>query len=114
MCEKKGSNPPKRKVSEQSKDASCEQQNAPCKYINEDVVTKKQQDVLKTCNKMRHDRVIDTLRECNRLTTSVQHDVIQVYNRHVIVCKDTLRRVRIKRSSRYRGVTTLSSRYGGA
>ena len=38
----KGANPPKRKVSEQSKDAACEQQNAPCKCINEDVATKKQ------------------------------------------------------------------------
>ncbi len=38
----KGENPPKRKVSEQSKDAACEQQNAPRKCSNEDVATKKQ------------------------------------------------------------------------
>jgi len=38
----KGANPPKRKVSEQSKDAACEQQNAPRKCSNEDVATKKQ------------------------------------------------------------------------
>jgi hypothetical protein len=38
----KGANPPKRKVSEQSKDASCEQQNAPRKCSNDDVATKKQ------------------------------------------------------------------------
>ena len=39
---KKGANPPKRKVSEQSKDAAREQQNAPRKCSNEDVATKKQ------------------------------------------------------------------------
>ena len=38
----KGANPPKRKVSEQSKDAACEQQNAPRKCSNEDVATKRQ------------------------------------------------------------------------
>jgi hypothetical protein len=38
----KGATPPKRKVSEQSKDAACEQQNAPCKCSNDDVATKKQ------------------------------------------------------------------------
>ena len=38
----KGANPPKRKVSEQSKDAVREQQNAPRKCSNEDVATKKQ------------------------------------------------------------------------
>jgi hypothetical protein len=38
----KGANPPKRKVSEQSKNASCEQQNAPRKCSNEDVATKRQ------------------------------------------------------------------------
>ena len=38
----KGANPPKRKVSEQSKDAAREQQNAPRKCSNEDVATKKQ------------------------------------------------------------------------
>jgi hypothetical protein len=38
----KGANPPKRKVSEQSKDVVCEQQNAPHKFINEYVATKKQ------------------------------------------------------------------------
>ena len=38
----KGANPPKRKVSEESKDAACEQQNAPRKCSNEDVATKKQ------------------------------------------------------------------------
>ena len=37
----KGANPPKRKVSEQSKDVVCEQQNAPRKCINEYVTTKK-------------------------------------------------------------------------
>ncbi len=39
---KKGANPPKRKVSEQSKDAVREQQNAPRKCSNKDVATKKQ------------------------------------------------------------------------
>ena len=38
----KGANPPMRKVSEQSKDAAREQQNAPRKCSNEDVATKKQ------------------------------------------------------------------------
>ncbi len=38
----KGANPSKRKMSEKSKDASCEQQNAPRKCSNEDVATKKQ------------------------------------------------------------------------
>ena len=38
----KGANPPKRKVSEQSKDAVCEQQNAPHKCSNEYVATKKE------------------------------------------------------------------------
>ena len=38
----KGTNPPKRKVSEQSKDAVSEQQNAPCKCNNEYVATKTQ------------------------------------------------------------------------
>jgi DNA-nicking Smr family endonuclease len=37
----KGANPPKRKVSEQGKDVVCEQQNAPRKFINEYVATKK-------------------------------------------------------------------------
>ena len=38
----KVANPPMRKVSEQSKDAAREQQNAPRKCSNEDVATKKQ------------------------------------------------------------------------
>ena len=38
----KGANPPKKKVSEQSKDAAREQQNAPRKCSNKDVATKKQ------------------------------------------------------------------------
>ncbi len=42
-CEaQKGANPPKRKVSERSKDVVCEQQNAPRKCINEYVATMKQ------------------------------------------------------------------------
>ena len=40
-ADQKVANPPKRKVSEQSKDAAREQQNAPRKCSNEDVTTKK-------------------------------------------------------------------------
>ena len=54
----------------------------------------------------------DALRACNRRATSVQHDALHEHNRHAIVCKDDLRRARIRRSSRHGGVTTCSSRYG--
>jgi hypothetical protein len=127
----KGANPPKRKVSEQSKDAVREQQNAPHKCSNEYVATNKQvakdmparfppktrykcatrratsvrQDALRACDKTRY--------ECaTRRATSMQHDALHAQSTR-FVYKDALRRARIRRSSRYGGVTKRSSRHGG-
>jgi len=97
----KGANPPKRKVSEQSKDAVREQQYAPHKCSNEYVATKKQvakdmparfppktryklatrratsvpQDALRACNTTRCMRAIDTL--CvQRCTTPCENQAL--------------------------------------
>ena len=121
----KGANPPKRKVSEQSKDAVREQQNAPHKCSNEYVATNKQvakdmparfppktrykratrratsvrQDALRACDKTRY--------ECaTRRATSMQHDALHAQSTR-FVYKDALRRARIRRSSRYGRVTRL-------
>jgi hypothetical protein len=71
----------------------------------------------KTCYKSatRRDTSVQqhSVRSCNRRVTSVYHDAIHACNRHAIVCNDTLRRVRIRRSSRHGGVTKRSSRHGG-
>ena len=107
----KGANPPKRKVSEQSKDAACEQQNAPRKCSNEDVATKRQvrsryarEDPSKiTANTLLRVQALPGRfppktrykRATRRATSVVQHDALQACNRHAIVCKDTLRLARI-------------------
>ena len=114
----KGANPPKRKVSEQSKDAVREQQYAPHKCSNENVATKKQvakdmparfppktryklatrratsvpQDALRACHKTRYEHA-------TRRATCAQSTRF--------VYKDALRRARIRRSSRYGRVTRL-------
>jgi hypothetical protein len=120
----KGANPPKRKVSEQSKDAVREQQYAPHKCSNEYVATKKQvakdmparfppktryklatrratsvpQDALRACHKTRYEHA-------TRRATCAQSTRF--------VYKDALRRARIRRSSRHGRVTRRSSRHGG-
>jgi hypothetical protein len=114
----KGANPPKRKVSEQSKDAVREQQYAPHKCSNEYVATKKEvakdiparfppkaryklatrratsvpQDALRACHKTRYEHA-------TRRATCAQSTRF--------VYKDALRRARIRRSSRYGRVTRL-------
>jgi hypothetical protein len=137
----KGANPPKRKVSEQSKDAVREQQYAPHKCSNEYVATKKQvakdmparfppktryklatrratsvpQDALRACHKTRY--------ECaTRRATSMQHDALHARNRHAL-CTKMHYAVResgalhdtgeLQGSSRHGRVTRRSSRHGG-
>ena len=80
----KGANPPKRKVSEKSKDAVREQQNAPCKCSNEYVATKKQgrsRYALEDASKLPQTRYCEC-RLCllgflRRRATSVQQDVLR-------------------------------------
>jgi hypothetical protein len=98
----KVANPPKRKVSEQSKDAAREQQNAPRKCSNEDVATKKQgrsryarEDPPKSPQKRYCECRLCLVGFLRRRATSVQHDALQACNRHAIVCKGALRRARI-------------------
>ena len=80
----KGANPPKRKVSEQSKDVMREQQNAPRKCINEYVATKKQgrsryarEDPSKLPQTRYYECRLCLLGFLRRRATSVQQDVLR-------------------------------------
>jgi hypothetical protein len=68
-------------------------------------VTSVQQDALRVCNNTPYERAIDAPRACN--TTHYMRVIDK------LLCATTLRRVRIRRSSRYGGVTRRSSRYEG-
>jgi hypothetical protein len=93
----KGANPPKRKVSDQSKDVVCEQQNAPRKCINEYVATKKQgrsRYVREDPSKLPQTRYCEC-RLCllgflRRRATSVLQDVLRVCNKTRYECATTL------------------------
>ncbi len=119
----KVANPPKRKVSEESKDAVCEQQNAPHKCNNEYVATKKQ--VAKDMTvwfppKTRYKRATrratsvpqGSIRACDK--TRYEHATRRVTCSQStrFVYKDALHRVRIRRSSRYGGVTRFFTARG--
>jgi hypothetical protein len=67
-------------------------------------VTSVQQDALRVCNNTRYERAIDAPRACN--TTRYMRAIDK------LLCATTLRRVRIRLSSRYGGVTRRSSRHG--
>jgi len=93
----KGANPPKRKVSEQSKDAACEQQNAPRKCINEYVATKKQgrsryarEDPSKLPQLHYCECRLCLLGFLQRRATSVLQDVLRACNKTRYECATTL------------------------
>ena len=97
----KGANPPKTKVSEESTDAVCEQQNAPRKCINKYVATKKQghsryarEDPSKiTVNRILRVQALTvrfspkTCYKCaTRRVTSVSQDALRAYNKTRYEC----------------------------
>jgi hypothetical protein len=101
----KGANPPKRKVSEQSKDVSREQQNATRKCSNADVATKKQgrsryvrEDPSKiTANALLRVQALPArfppkmrYKRATRRVTSVPQDVLQACNKKHYECATTL------------------------